>query len=85
MQLPPTIANSHSDEVQKTFTISSNSDFMSRFEKFLAYIQHCGNIGHSCVVGLSVDGDGSERPKIKEQLPKIKDAITKRDSFEIPK
>lgn len=60
-----------SDEVTKTYTITGNSEIMARLDKHLAFIQRLGSIGHSCVAGISVDGDGSDRIKIAEDMPKI--------------
>jgi hypothetical protein len=65
------------DEVTKTFTVTASSEFMERLERHLAFIVRLGAVGHSCVAGVSVDGDGSDRMKVAEELPNIKEADIK--------
>lgn len=50
---------------------------MGNLERFLAYVAHVGAIGHSCWVGMSVDGDGADKLKVKEPLPDMKKLQTK--------
>lgn len=65
------------DEVTKTFTLTASKDFIARLERHLAFIQYLGSVGHSCIAGISVDGDGSDRLKVAEDLPTIKEPEVK--------
>jgi len=48
--------------VKKTFTIhTSDQEMMDRFERFMAALMYCGNVGHSTTIGCSIDGDGADR------------------------
>jgi hypothetical protein len=66
-----------SDSVTKTFTITGPSDFVERLARHIAFIKWLGDIGHSCTAGISVDGDGSDRIKVAEKLPSIKESGVK--------
>lgn len=57
--------------VKKTFTVEAKADVMLRFEKFMAYVQYCANVGHSTEVVMSIDGDGPDAFYVKEKLPKF--------------
>lgn len=65
------------EEITKTFTITGDAEIVKRVERFLAFVQYLGNIGHSCVAGMYVDGDGADRIKISEEMPKIKESDVK--------
>ena len=51
----------------KTFTIevTMKDRWVNDFCSMLAWMQKCGNLGHSSIVGLYADGDGDFRPKFK--------------------
>ena len=51
----------------KTFNIevTMNERWVDNFCSMLKYMEHCGNIGHSSLVGFYSDGDGDFRPKFK--------------------
>lgn len=49
----------------KTFTIevTMNERWVNDFCSMLHWMQSCGNLGHSSLVGFYADGDGDFRPK----------------------
>jgi len=47
--------------VTKMYTIEASPNVIRNFEKFLAHVQYCASVGHSCVVGMDIDGDGADR------------------------
>ena len=51
----------------KTFTIevTMKERWVDNFCSMLKYMERCGNIGHSTVVGFYSDGDGDFRPQFK--------------------
>ncbi len=51
----------------KTFNIevTMNERWVDDFCSMLKWMENCGNIGHSSVVGFYSDGDGDFRPKFK--------------------
>lgn len=51
----------------KTFTIevTMNERWVNDFCSMLHWMQSCGNLGHSSVVGFYSDGDGDFRPEFK--------------------
>lgn len=52
--------------ITETFTISASPDVMKRFRRFLALL-HCNSTwGHSATFCMPLDGDGSDRFKIKD-------------------
>ena len=65
------------EEVTKTYTITGPAEFMERLEKHLAFIAYLGGVGHSCVAGIDVDGDGQDRIKIRPELPRPKEDTIK--------
>jgi len=46
--------------VTRTYTIEASPNVIKNFENFLAHVQHCAGVGHSCVVGMDIDGDGAD-------------------------
>jgi hypothetical protein len=60
-----------------TLTITGPKDFVDRLARHISFIKWLGDIGHSCVAGISVDGDGSDRIKVAEELPSIKESAVK--------
>jgi len=61
----------YSGGVKRTFDIEASPEVMARFEAFLSYIQWCSRVGHSCDVRFGIDGDGADRFKVKQELPKV--------------
>ena len=49
----------------KTFNIevTMNERWIDDFCSMLKWMESCGNLGHSSIVGLYSDGDGDFRPK----------------------
>ena len=52
-------------DVTFTITCTMNERWASDFMSFLNYMEHCGNIGHSALIGFYADGDGDFRPKFQ--------------------
>ena len=50
---------------ERTFTIevTMNERWINDFCSMLNWMQSCGNLGHSSLVGFYADGDGDFRPK----------------------
>ena len=50
---------------KRTFTIevTMNERWVNDFCSMLNWMQSCGNLGHSSLVGFYADGDGDFRPK----------------------
>ena len=63
---------------EKSFRIKASPEVMARFEKFLAYVQHCAGVGHSTTVGFDIDGDGPEQFRVVEKLPKVVERAVRR-------
>ena len=61
----------------KTFTITTAPEVMRRFERLLCLMQSNCDIGHSATVGMSLDGDGADRFKVKESLRQYRDGARK--------
>jgi hypothetical protein len=61
------------DTVTRNFTVTGQKDFIDRLTRHIAFIKWLGDVGHSCVAGISVDGDGSDRLRVAEKLPSIKE------------
>lgn len=51
----------------RTFTIevTMNERWVNDFCSMLHWMQSCGNLGHSSIVGFYSDGDGDFRPTFK--------------------
>lgn len=49
----------------KTFTITTSPTLMRRIEKFFALLHFNSSFGHSGIFGMPLDGDGSEKVKIR--------------------
>lgn len=50
----------------RTFTITTSSRVMRRFERFLALLHFNSSFGHSALFGMALDGDGSEKVEVAE-------------------
>lgn len=48
-----------------TVTVSGTPDFIDQVRRQFAYLQYCGAVGHSCMVAISIDGDGSDRFEVQ--------------------
>ncbi len=67
-------------EATRTFTVSGNADVLARIDKMLAYISWCSGVGHSCTVGMDLDGDGFDRIKVEGTVTKVnEDDVETRD------
>ena len=52
-------------EVEITIKAKMNERWVNDFLSMLKYMESCGNMGHSSVVGFYSDGDGDFRPKFE--------------------
>lgn len=52
-------------EVTLKITATMNERWVNDFCSMLKYMESCGNIGHSAIVGFYSDGDGDFRPKFE--------------------
>lgn len=50
--------------VKKTYEIEASPHVIEMFEDFLCHVQWCSGVGHSCTVGMPIDGDGADRFKV---------------------
>lgn len=51
------------EKVKFTIECEMNERWVNDFCSMLNWMQSCGNIGHSSLVGFYADGDGDFRPK----------------------
>lgn len=54
-----------SEKVTLNIKATMDKRWVDHFCSMLAYMEHCGNIGHSAIVGFYSDGDGDFRPKFE--------------------
>lgn len=54
-----------SKEVEFTVKCRMNERWVNDFCSMLKYMESCGNMGHSAIVGFYSDGDGDFRPKFE--------------------
>ena len=68
--------------VKKTYTIEASPNVIANLERFLSHVQYCSGVGHSALVGMSIDGDGADRFRvISPDLPKVKEEdVTDREA-----
>ena len=52
-------------DVTFTIKVSMPGRWVDDFISFLKYMEWCGNVGHSGLVGFYADGDGDFRPKFQ--------------------
>ena len=52
-------------EVEITIKAKMNERWVNDFLSMLKYMESCGNMGHSAVIGFYSDGDGDFRPKFE--------------------
>lgn len=73
--------------VEFNIKVTMNERWVDDFCSMLNYMQSCGNIGHSSVVGFYTDGDGDFRPKFEIDYDYEKtDGIRQRNpNIELPK
>lgn len=50
-------------EVTFNITATMNERWVNEFCSMLKWMESCGNLGHSSIVGFYSDGDGDFRPK----------------------
>lgn len=73
-----------SSAVEFNIKVRMKERWVNDFCSFLKYMERCGNIGHTCVVGFMADGDGDFRPEFiideefeltegirKERIPEV--------------
>ena len=55
---------------EKTFTISCTMEerWINHFLSLLSYMEFCGKIGHSSLIGFYSDGDGDFRPEFNPNI-----------------
>lgn len=68
--------------VKKTYTVEASPNVIKNLDRLLAHMQYCANVGHSALVGISIDGDGADRFWVtKPELPKLdEDDIVDREA-----
>lgn len=73
------------EEVTFNIEVTMNSRWVNDFCSMLKYMEYCGNIGHSSVVGFYSDGDGDFRPKfnINKEFGKT-NGYWQKDGKELP-
>lgn len=54
-----------SKEVEFNIKVAMNERWVNDFCSMLNWMQSCGNLGHSSIVGFYSDGDGDFRPKFE--------------------
>lgn len=70
-------------EVEITIKAKMNERWVNDFLSMLKYMESCGNMGHSAVVGFYSDGDGDFRPKFSiDRDYKEKQGILKKELIE---
>ena len=69
-----------------TFNIKAtmNERWVNDFCSMLHWMQSCGNIGHSSIVGFYSDGDGDFRPKFEIDRVYEKTSGFRRSDKELP-
>lgn len=74
-----------SNKVQFTIRATMEERWIDDFCSMLKWMESCGNLGHSSVVGFYADGDGDFRPKfeINYGYEKTK-GYWKKDGKELP-
>lgn len=56
-------------EVEFNIKVTMEERWVNDFCSMLRYMEHCGKVGHSSVVGFYADGDGDFRPKFEIDRP----------------
>lgn len=71
----------------KTFNIevTMNERWIDDFCSMLKWMESCGNIGHSSVVGFYSDGDGDFRPKFNIDMEFNKVDGHRKEDLPLPK
>jgi len=54
-----------SNNVTLNIKVTMKERWVDDFLSFLRYMETCGNLGHSAVLGFYSDGDGDFRPKFE--------------------
>lgn len=52
-------------QVEFNIKVTMNERWVNDFCSMLHWMQSCGNLGHSSIVGFYSDGDGDFRPKFE--------------------
>ena len=66
--------------------VTMNERWVNDFCSMLKWMESCGNLGHSSIVGFYSDGDGDFRPKFKiDRDFKRTEGIRQKDDKELPK
>lgn len=50
-------------DVEFTIKVKMEERWVDDFCSLLRYMEWCGNVGHSALIGFYADGDGDFRPK----------------------
>jgi hypothetical protein len=61
------------EQSERVYRVKASEDFLNRLDKHMAFIAYLGGVGHSCVAGISVDGDGSDHAMVDVPGVKIKE------------
>lgn len=59
------MSNDMNKQVQFNIKVTMNERWVDEFCSMLKWMESCGNLGHSSVVGFYADGDGDFRPKFE--------------------
>lgn len=54
------------NKITKTFTITTSTEVMRRFERFLALLHLNSHWGHSATFAMPLDGDGPDRFEVAD-------------------
>ena len=77
--------NANPNEVKVTIKATMKARWVDDFCSMLKYMERCGKIGHSSIVGFYADGDGDFRPKFEIDHPfENKTGFTNKDK-ELPR
>lgn len=52
-------------EITFNIKVTMNERWVNDFCSMLKYMEYCGDIGHSSIIGFYSDGDGDFRPKFE--------------------
>lgn len=82
------LSEGYQDLQKREYVIEATPDVLDAFERFLAHVQWCAGVGHSCFVAMDIDGDGADRfkvvsPNVRDQHPGESGVETRNGKFEV--
>ena len=69
-----------SKEVEFNIKVTMNERWVNDFCSMLNWMQSCGNLGHSSIVGFYSDGDGDFRPKFTHNFAEFTETEPRTDT-----